>query len=46
MVRLLSILSVACLLTTISFAEDAKPEAKKVDVGTQAPEFKDRKSVV
>ena len=49
MVRLLSFVSVACLLMTVSFAEDAKPAtkveeskpaAKKVDIGTQAPEFK------
>ena len=40
MVRLLSFMSVACLLTAISFAEEPKPAEKKVDIGTQAPEFK------
>ena len=49
MLRLLSFVSFACLMMTVSFAEeakpaakaeDAKPAAKKVDVGTQAPEFK------
>ena len=49
MLRLLSFVSFACLMMTVSFAEEAKPAAKaeeakpaakKVDVGTQAPEFK------
>lgn len=44
MARLLSFVSAMCLVTAVAFAEDAKPEAKpeakKVDVGTQAPEFK------
>ena len=40
MVRLLSFASVMCLAVTMSFAEEAKPEVKKVDIGTQAPEFK------
>ena len=40
MLRLLSFVSFSCLMMTVSFAEEAKPAAKKVDVGTQAPEFK------
>lgn len=40
MVRMLSMMSVLCLGLSVSLAEDAKPDAKKVDIGTQVPEFK------
>ena len=40
MLRLLSVASVFCLLSSMSFGEEAKPAPKKVDVGAQAPEFK------
>src|SRR5262245_27728779 len=40
MARLLSFASVLCVVMAVAFAEDAKPEPKKVDVGTQAPDFK------
>src|SRR6187549_548225 len=40
MIRPLQLTLAMLLIATFSWAEEAQPVAKKVDVGTQAPEFK------
>jgi peroxiredoxin len=40
MIRWFAAVTVVCLAMGAAYAEEPKPEAKKVDIGTQAPEFK------